>query len=79
MTKKPKLTTAARKQENLECRITNLEMALHRMWGMLRDALPPAHVASIDEMMLEHYRASAELGGLPKVEEEKSDENTTED
>ena len=50
--------------EQMEQRITNLEVALHGLWALIKDLQPPATQESVDGLLSEHFNVSSDIGGL---------------
>ena len=57
--------------QNMEQRITNLEVAIHAMWILLGREFPELESKvlyhTVDHIMHDHYQAAQELGGLRRT------------
>lgn len=53
--------------DDMEKRITNLEIALHYLWGLLKDLQPPATQEYVSKMMEDHFKKSVSLGGFSRT------------
>ena len=53
--------------EQMEQRITNLEIALHGLWALIKDLQPPATQESVDDMLSDHFNVSREIGGFRRA------------
>ena len=54
--------------EKLEARISNLEIALHALYAIIRDILPPAINEDACNMLQTHYLLSSELDGFKGID-----------
>ncbi len=50
--------------QRLRARVGNLEVALHAMWGMLRDLQPPGTQEAIDRMLQAHFEAMKDMDAV---------------
>jgi hypothetical protein len=53
----------AEEVQKLALRVSNLELALHAMWAMLRELQPPCTQDAVTEMLAEHFDCISDLGG----------------
>jgi hypothetical protein len=54
--------------KELEKRLANTEMALHALWTLLSDTVPPTYSEDITSMMSEYWECNKSLGSEVPIE-----------